>query len=135
MLIPRCTYTDPEVASVGATERELKSGSVAYDVYARDLIENDRAICEDKSGLYRVFTKKGTDTILGASLVGGPAGDLIGLVSTAMTNKIGLKNLGNAIYPYPTYAEIFRQMGDAYNKTQYGPKTKMLLRTLLRMRK
>ena len=90
VLIPRCTYTDPEVASVGATERELKSGSVAYDVYARDLIENDRAICDDKKGLYRVYTKKGTDTILGASLVGGPAGDLIGLISTAMVNGIGL---------------------------------------------
>ena len=106
-----------------------------YDLYSRNLIENDRAICEDRNGLYKVFTEKGTDKILGASLVGGPAGDLIGLISAAMTNKIGLQNLGKAVYPYPTYAEVFRQMGDAFTKTQYGPKTKMATRALIRMRK
>ena len=62
---------------------------------------------------------------MGATLVGGPAGDLIGSVTNAMHNKIGLAKLGESVYPYPSYAEIFRQMADSYNSTyKIGPRLK-----------
>ena len=106
--IPRCTYTDPEIAAIGPSEAQLRKDGIEFDVYCKNFEHNDRAICESQKGLYKVLTTKGGDKILGATLVGGPAGDLIGLVSTAMHNKIGIQKLGAAIYPYPTYAEIFR---------------------------
>lgn len=80
--------------------------------------------------MFKIYTAKGKDTILGASFAGGPAGDLISMVGNAMSNKIGLQKLGASVYPYPTYAELIRNMGDAYNKTRLGPKTKVLLRKL-----
>ena len=61
---------------------------------------------------YKIHCKKGTDEIIGATLVGGPAGDLIVNVTNSMYNKIGLKNMGACVHPYPTYAEAFRNMAD-----------------------
>ena len=108
ILLPYCTYTHPEIAQVGPTKVVLDEKKIEYDVYEFNLNENDRAICESEKGLYKIFTKKGKDVILGATLVGGPAGDLIVNVTAAMHNGIGLKNLGACVHPYPTYAECFR---------------------------
>lgn len=98
-------------------EKSLKKAGIEYDVYAKNLGHNDRAICDSANGIYKVYTRKGKDEILGATLVGGPAGDLIGQVTNAMMHKTGLMKMGNNVYPYPTYAETFRQMSDAYQKT------------------
>jgi len=108
VILPYCTYTDPEVASVGMNEDMLKSEGIQYDTYAKHFEHNDRAICESAKGLYKIHTRRGTDEILGATLVGGPAGDLIGQVTCAMFNKMGLQKMGACVYPYPTYAESFR---------------------------
>lgn len=113
-LIPYCTYTHPEIATVGLTEQTLISKNIKYDVYTKHFNHNDRALCESEEGVYKVFTRAGKDEILGASLAGGPAGDMIGFIGSAMTNNIGLFKLGSAVFPYPTYSEIFRQMADAY---------------------
>ena len=111
----------------------LKNG-ILYDTYAKHLNHNDRAICESRNGLYKVHTKKGTDEILGATLVGGPAGDLISHITSAMTNKIGLSKLASCVYPYPTYAEAFKQMADSYNKTKLTPGAKKLIKAVLKMK-
>lgn len=103
-------------------------------MYTRHFDHNDRALTESQEGLYKLLTKKGSDEILGATLCGGPAGDLIGLISSSMHNKIGLSKMGAAVFPYPTYAEIFRQMADAYKKSTMGPSTKGMLRRLIRFR-
>ena len=116
IILPYCTYTDPEIAQVGPNEKQLKEQGVQYDVYSHDFSHNDRAICESQKGLYRIFFKKGKDEIIAASLVGGPAGDLIVNVTAAMHNGIGLRKLGECVHPYPTYAEAFRQMADAHNR-------------------
>lgn len=129
-LIPYCTYTEPEIATVGLNEKQLKKQGILYDSYTKHFDHNDRALCESKKGVYKVYTKKGSDVILGASLAGGPAGDLIGTVAAAMHNKVGLQGLGASTFPYPSYAEIFRQMGDAIVKQQYGPKMKSLIRAI-----
>lgn len=69
----------------------------------------------------KIHTSKGGDTILGATLVGGPAGDMISQITTAMFNGIGLSRMGRCIYPYPTYAESFRHLADQYNRKQMKP--------------
>ena len=60
----------------------------------------------------KIHTKEGSDEILGATLVGGPAGDMISQITTAMFNGLGLAKLGACVYPYPTYAESFRHLHD-----------------------
>jgi len=66
--------------------------------------------------------------------VGGPAGDLISIITVAMYNKIGLRKLGMCVYPYPTYAEIIKQMGDAFGRTLLTPKTKNALKKIISIR-
>ena len=78
-------------------------------------------------GCYSVYCKKGSDKILGATLVGGPAGDLISLVTNSMYNGQGLSKLGASVYPYPSYAESFRHMADSYTVSKLKPSYKRIL--------
>jgi pyruvate/2-oxoglutarate dehydrogenase complex dihydrolipoamide dehydrogenase (E3) component len=106
IILPRCTYTEPEVASVGKTKQTLEEMKIEYDVYKSDLIDNDRAICEEKTrGFIKFYTEKNGETILGCTIVGGPAGEMITHVTSAMFNKIGLSKIGGGVTPYPVYAE------------------------------
>lgn len=105
IILPACTYTDPEIASVGMNEVALKKEGIEYDVYTKYFDRCDRAICESKRGIYKVQCAKGTDKILGATFVGGPAGEMICQITQAMVHNLGLGKLGDSIYPYPTYSE------------------------------
>ena len=131
IILPYATYTTPEVAQVGYNETQLKNLNIEYDTYKEDFHHNDRALTDSVDGFFKIHCKKGSDTIIGATLVGGPAGDLIVNVTQAMYNKIGLKKMGECVHPYPTYAEGFRKMADAYNRTRLKPTSKALLRGLL----
>lgn len=131
IILPYCTYTHPEIAQVGPNEVELKKAGTPYDTYTKHLSHNDRALTESESGKWKIHVKKGTDEILGATLVGGPAGDVIVNVTAAMFNNIGLKKMGACVHPYPTYAEGFRNMADDFNRTKLNPTTKGLLRGLI----
>lgn len=79
----------------------------------------------------KVHCKKGTDKILGGSIVGGPAGDLICSLASAMYNKVGLRTLGASIHPYPTYGEVFKALTGVYNSKNQGI-AKTALRTILK---
>jgi hypothetical protein len=79
--------------------------------------------------------KRGTDKILGATIVARHAGDMISEISLAMVGGIGLKTIANVIHPYPTQAEAIRQVGDEYNRTRLTPLTKSILRLLLAVRR
>ncbi|GBG25134.1 Dihydrolipoyl dehydrogenase, mitochondrial [Hondaea fermentalgiana] len=136
LLIPWVTYTEPEVAHVGKYEHQLDEEGVAYDVYRVDMAENDRAILEgDTEGFVKVVCAKGKDTVLGATIVSDTAGDMIGEISVAMQNGIGLSGVGATIHSYPTRADAIRRTGDLYNKTRLTPRNKALLRTLLSLRR
>ena len=74
----------------------------------------------------RILTGRGSDHILGATIVGPHAGDLISEISVAMAGGIGLGRLASVIHPYPTRAEAMRQLGDAYNRTRLTPTVKAL---------
>jgi pyruvate/2-oxoglutarate dehydrogenase complex dihydrolipoamide dehydrogenase (E3) component len=132
LTIPWCTYTDPEVGRVGLGEREAGEKNTPVDVYRLDLRDLDRAATDGADGFVQVLAGKGTDTIQGATVVGPHAGELVGAVSLAMTHGVGLKGLANTVFPYPTYTEALRKIGDRYNHTRLTPRAKWLLRTWLR---
>ncbi len=105
-VIPWATFTDPEVAHVGINEIEAKEKGIAYEVTRYDLTGLDRAITEEEAhGLVKVLTVPGKDKILGATIVGEHAGDLIAEYVAAMRHKLGLNKILGTIHVYPTLAE------------------------------
>lgn len=98
----------------------------------RQLAEVDRAIAEDdEEGFVKIHVKRGTDKIVGATIVARNAGDMISEVSVAMAGKLGLSRLASVIHPYPTQAEAIRQIGDAYRRTRLTPLVARVLRAFL----
>lgn len=129
LVIPWCTYTSPEVAHVGVSEVEAKAKHLELDTITQPLDGVDRAILDGEAeGFVRVHLRKGTDRILGATVVASHAGEVIGMLTLAMTGKIGLKAVGNVIQPYPTVAEAIRKTGDLYNRGRLTPAVKNLFR-------
>lgn len=127
LLIPWCTYTDPEIAHVGLSERESQQQGLAIDTFVQEFKHVDRAILDDDTeGFVKILVKKGTDRILGATIVSRHAGDMIGEVTLAMVGKLGLKTLSRTIHPYPTHGEALRKVGDAYQKTRLTPTVRWL---------
>ena len=115
LLTPWCTYTDPEIAHVGKYEKELKTSGVAFETYKRELKDVDRCLCEGvEEGFVKITCSEGTDRILGATIVGPNAGDLISQITLCMTNGIGLSKIAGTMYPYPTTAEAIRQCAAQY---------------------
>ena len=105
-VIPWATFTEPEVARVGLNEIEAKEKGVAYEVTTYGIDDLDRAIADGEAhGLVKVLTVPGKDRILGVTLVGEHAGDLIIEYITAMKNGIGLNKILGTIHIYPTLAE------------------------------
>ena len=105
-VIPAATFTDPEVASVGLNETAALAQNIPYEVTTFDLEELDRAIADsDNHGLVKVLTVPGKDKILGATIVGPHAGELITEFVTAMKNNLGLNKILGTIHIYPTLSE------------------------------
>jgi len=127
LTIPWCTYTEPEIAHVGLYEKQAREQGIDIDTFTRELREVDRAILEGRTnGLVRVHVRRGTDKIVGATIVAANAGDMISEITLAMTHKLGLAHIANTIHPYPTQAEAIRQIGDAYHRTRLTPVVKSL---------
>lgn len=128
LTIPWCTYTDPEIAHVGLNEREAQKQGIAVDTFVRALKDVDRAIADgDEEGFVKIIVKKGTDKILGATIVARHAGEMISEVTLAMVGKLGLATIANVIHPYPTQAEAIKQAADSYNRTRLTPFVKNLM--------
>ena len=127
LVIPWCTYTSPEVAHVGLTERAAAEQGIAVQAFVQDFRHVDRAILEGSTdGFVKILVKSGTDRIVGATIVADHAGEMIGEIVLAMKHRIGLGRLASVIHPYPTVAEAIRKCGDAYNKTRLTPFVKRL---------
>ena len=132
LVIPWCTYTSPEIAHVGLYEHEAKEKNIAVDTYVQKFHDVDRAILDgEDEGFVKVHVKKGTDQILGATIVASHAGDMISEISLAMTHGLGLGRIGNTIHPYPTQAEAIRKLGDQFSRTRLTPFVKALFRKWL----
>jgi pyruvate/2-oxoglutarate dehydrogenase complex dihydrolipoamide dehydrogenase (E3) component len=136
LTIPWCTYTEPEIAHVGLYEKQAREQGIEIDTFTRELSEVDRAILEGHTnGLARVHVRKGTDKIIGATIVASNAGDMIAEITLAMTHNLGLKHIAGTIHPYPTQAEAIRQIGDAYNRARLTPFAKSLFSRLMAWRR
>ena len=128
LIVPWATYTTPEVAHVGLYEHEAADRNVEIDTYVQPLSDVDRAILDGQvEGFVKVHTKKGTDTILGATIVAENAGDMISEITLAMKHQIGLSKIGSTIHPYPTQAEAIRKLGDQFNRTKLTPLSRRIL--------
>jgi pyruvate/2-oxoglutarate dehydrogenase complex dihydrolipoamide dehydrogenase (E3) component len=122
LTIPWCTYTDPEIAHVGLYEKDAAQQGIEMDTYVQPLADVDRAILDgEDEGFVKVHTAKGSDRILGATIVARHAGEMISELSVAMVGKLGLGTVANTIHPYPTQAEAIRRVGDQYNRTRLTP--------------
>lgn len=128
LTIPWCTYTDPEIAHVGMYEQEAQKKGLQVTSMTVALADVDRAVLDGETeGFARVHLKKGTDKILGATIVARHAGEMINGFSLAITNGLGMCVIAKTIHPYPTQAEVVKKLGDAYNRTRLTPFTKRLL--------
>jgi pyruvate/2-oxoglutarate dehydrogenase complex dihydrolipoamide dehydrogenase (E3) component/uncharacterized membrane protein YdjX (TVP38/TMEM64 family) len=117
-VIPWATFTDPEVARVGLNETEAKERGIAYELTTFDMAELDRAITDDVArGLVKVLTVPGKDRILGATLVGEHAGELIIEYITAMKHGIGLNQILGTIHIYPTLVEANKYVAGSWKRS------------------
>ena len=132
LTIPWCTYTDPEIAHVGIYEEDARKQGIEVDTFTRPLEEVDRAIVDgEEDGLVKVHVKKGTDKILGATIIARHAGEMISEITVAMVGGMGLGTIAGVIHPYPTQAEAIKQVADAYNRTRLTPFVKNLFSRLM----
>lgn len=134
LTIPRVTYTSPEVAHVGLTRADAEQRGMAVETIRVELAANDRARLDgDTDGFLEIHLRRGTDTILGGTLVAEHAGDMIGELAVAITNRVGLAAVGNTIHPYPTTAEIFRRAADTWRRGRLTPLVRRVFRAWFRM--
>jgi len=136
LTIPWCTYTDPEIAHVGMYERDAQEKGIAVNTFIRPLNDVDRAIADgEEEGFVKIHVKKGTDKILGATIVARHAGEMLGEITLAIVGNLGLGTLANVIHTYPTQAEAIKQAADAYNRTRLTPFIKGLFTRWLAWRR
>ncbi len=136
LVIPWCTYTDPEIAHVGLYADEAREQGIDLQTFTIELSNVDRAILDgEDEGLLKVHVKKGSDKIVGATLVASHAGDMISELTLAMTAGVGLGALAKTIHPYPTQAEVIKKAADAYSRTRLTPTVKKLFEKILAWRR
>ena len=127
LVVPWCTYTSPEVAHVGLFAHDAKEQGYEVETMTLPFDELDRAVLDGESdGFLRIHLKKGSDTILGGTLVAAHAGDMIGPLALAATHGLGLSSFSSTIFPYPTQGEIFRKAGDQYNRRRLTDTTRKI---------
>jgi len=131
LVMPWCTFTEPEVAHVGMYEKDAKAKGIDVETYTFKLDEVDRAILDgEEEGFARVHIQKGTDKILGATIVAAHAGDMISEFSVAMKAGAGAKTIAGTIHPYPTQAEVNKKVVNLWRKAHFTQGTKNMLMKL-----
>ena len=117
-VVPWATFTDPEVARVGINEQEAKEKNIAHDVHVYGIDDLDRAIADgEPHGFVKVITPKGSDKILGATIVGEHAGDLLVEFVAAMKHGFGLEGILSTIHTYPTLGEANKFAAGVYKRS------------------
>ncbi|TPW14314.1 MAG: mercuric reductase, partial [Halothiobacillaceae bacterium] len=122
-VIPWCTFIDPEVARVGLNEQEAKAQGIAYDVTRYNIDDLDRAITDSAAyGFVKVLTVPGKDRILGVTIVGEQAGDLLAEFVLAMKHGLGLNKILGTIHIYPTLAEANKYAAGEWKRAHTPPR-------------
>ncbi|MEB3295040.1 MAG: mercuric reductase [Synechococcales bacterium] len=128
LTMPWVTYTSPEIAHVGLYEHQAQQPTTTITI-PMDTV--DRALTDgETTGFVKILLRKGSDQILGATIVSSHAGEMISEITTAMAGKMGLAKLASVIHPYPTQADAIRKAADAYRRTLLSDRTRSLLRLL-----
>ncbi|MBI5508452.1 MAG: FAD-dependent oxidoreductase [Deltaproteobacteria bacterium] len=129
LIIPHAIYTDPEIAHVGLHEAEALQRGLAVETLRVPLGEIDRAVIDGHArGFAQVHYVPGwLGSIVGATVVGRHAGEIIGEIALAMTAGLGLRHLSRTVHPYPTESEILKRLGDAFARSRRHPKLKEYL--------
>jgi pyruvate/2-oxoglutarate dehydrogenase complex dihydrolipoamide dehydrogenase (E3) component len=136
LVMPWCTYTDPEVAHVGVSERDAAERGIAIDTYFVPLEQVNRAVTDgEEEGFVKLHTKRGSDRILGATIVAAHAGEMISEVTLAIVGKLGLGTLLGVIHPYPTQAEGIKRVAGAWVRTRATPFVKRALAGWMALRR
>ncbi|WP_292123895.1 FAD-dependent oxidoreductase [Mesorhizobium sp.] len=116
-VFPSVIYTDPEIARVGLSETEARERGIAYEITRYDLAELDRAIADDANeGFVKVLTVPGKDRILGVTIAGARAGDMLGEFTLAMRHGLGLNAILRTIHPYPGWTEAARSTAGEWRR-------------------
>jgi pyruvate/2-oxoglutarate dehydrogenase complex dihydrolipoamide dehydrogenase (E3) component len=117
-------------------EQDAAEEGFEVETFKKDFADVDRAIAEgEEEGFVKIHVKKGSDQILGATIVARHAGEMISEITLAIVGGLGLGTLSRAIHPYPTQAEAIRQLGDEYNRTRLTPFVKNVFTRLLAWRR
>lgn len=136
LVVPWCTYTDPEIAHTGRYAEEAEAGGRAIRTFTQRFSDLDRAVLEGETdGFVRLVVNAHGGRILGGTIVGPRAGDLISEVTLAIQAGVRLNELATVIHPYPTMAEAIRKTGDRYNRTRLTPFRQKVLRGWLRWKR
>jgi pyruvate/2-oxoglutarate dehydrogenase complex dihydrolipoamide dehydrogenase (E3) component/uncharacterized membrane protein YdjX (TVP38/TMEM64 family) len=125
LVIPWCTYTDPEIAHVGYYEKDARAAGFDVGTITEFLNHVDRAVLDgEEAGFGRVHYDKKNGRILGGTLVARHAGEMLNELTLAMVAKQNVGILSSTIHSYPTQAEVLRKIGDAYMRTKLTPTVK-----------
>ena len=136
LVMPWCTYTDPEVAHVGLHAAEAVKQGIEVDTFDVPLAQVNRAVLDgEEEGLVRVHLRRGSDRIVGATIVASHAGEMIGELTLAMTAGLGLSAIGNTIHPYPTQAEGIKRAAGFYTRSRFTPGIARWFERYLRLRR
>ncbi|RPJ61872.1 MAG: mercuric reductase [Acidobacteria bacterium] len=130
LVIPWCTYTDPEIAHTGAYPGDLEKAGVSFETLRVPLEETDRAVLDGEHGFLKVHVDSRKGALLGATLVARHAGEMISELTLAMTQGVKLGAISGVIHPYPTQAEVIRKAADTYNRKRLTPSRKRLLKRI-----
>jgi pyruvate/2-oxoglutarate dehydrogenase complex dihydrolipoamide dehydrogenase (E3) component len=131
LVIPWCTYTDPEVAHVGVGTDDGAIDARRVETITIPLRDVDRAVVDDEGdGFVRLHHERGR--LVGCTVVASRAGEIIGVATHALTWGASLRELGATVYPYPTLNNAFRAAGDAYNRSRLTPRFRRLLQQYFR---
>jgi pyruvate/2-oxoglutarate dehydrogenase complex dihydrolipoamide dehydrogenase (E3) component/uncharacterized membrane protein YdjX (TVP38/TMEM64 family) len=136
LVMPWCTYTDPEIAHVGYYEKDAQAAGFKVATITESLSDVDRAILDgETAGFARVHYEKKTGRILGGTIVARHAGEMLGELTLAMTAKQKVAVLSSTIHSYPTQAEVLHKIGDAYMRTKLTPMVKRVFEKWLAWRR
>jgi pyruvate/2-oxoglutarate dehydrogenase complex dihydrolipoamide dehydrogenase (E3) component len=119
LVVPHCTYTDPEVAQVGLTPRQAQDQKIPIDSYRLELAKVERAFIDgEEEGFAVIHARRGSGEIVGATLVAAHAGEMISELTLAIAQKVPLDAVAEAIQCYPTQAEVFQRIALDYVNTR-----------------
>ncbi|GAB4341387.1 MAG: FAD-dependent oxidoreductase [Desulfobulbaceae bacterium] len=133
--MPWCTYTDPELASIGMNEKRAREAGIDYSVWTEEFADNDRAQAEGAASGKIKMLLDSREKIIGVQIAGPRAGDLLGEWVAVLGGKVKLSTLAGAVHPYPTLAEINKRVAGSFLSTKiFSPTVKKGLKFFFQLK-